>query len=77
MKFAIKALAVTSLLTPMLVFAQQSNAPLTRADVFSELVQLEKAGYKPIPRSLHYPEDIQRALTRIHDKKDAMAPGGM
>jgi uncharacterized membrane protein len=47
MKSLIQAVVVAAALAaPVAVFAQ-SNAPLTRAQVRAELVQLEKAGYKP------------------------------
>ncbi|SMG26600.1 DUF4148 domain-containing protein [Paraburkholderia susongensis] len=54
------------LATPLASFAQQSNAPVTRAEVHSELVQLEKAGYVPAKRDdARYPGDIQAAEARV------------
>ncbi|AWV03868.1 DUF4148 domain-containing protein [Burkholderia sp. JP2-270] len=45
------------------VFAQST---VTRAQLRNELVQLEKAGYKPGLSSPHYPADIQAAQARVH-----------
>ncbi|MEI7291918.1 DUF4148 domain-containing protein [Paraburkholderia tropica] len=60
------ALAATVLAAPALSFAQQStNQPLTRAQVRAELVQLEKAGYRPGLSSPYYPEDLQAAQARV------------
>jgi hypothetical protein len=41
------ALAATVLAAPALSFAQAEQQPVTRAQVRAELVQLEKAGYRP------------------------------
>lgn len=66
MKSAIAAaVAVVVLAAPALSFAQQSNAPLTRAQVREQLVQLEKAGYQPGVSSPFYPDDIQAAQARV------------
>ncbi len=66
MKSAIAAaVAVAVLAAPALSFAQQSNAPLTRAQVREQLVQLEKAGYQPGVSSPFYPDDIQAAQARV------------
>ncbi|MDR5751308.1 MULTISPECIES: DUF4148 domain-containing protein [unclassified Caballeronia] len=57
---------VAVLATPLASFAQQSNAPVTRAQVRAELVQLEKAGYNPAKRdNTTYPSDVQAAEARI------------
>lgn len=48
---------------PTVSFAQTSNDPVTRAQVRSELVQLEHAGYKP--SRTKYPADIQAAEARV------------
>lgn len=54
-------------------FARDNNAPITRAEVRAELVQLEKAGYQPWrANGPHYPDTIQTALARIHEN-DAVA----
>ena len=59
------ALAATVLAAPALSFAQASQAPLTRAQVRAELVQLEKAGYRPSLSSPYYPADLQAAEARV------------
>ncbi|KDB10686.1 Protein of unknown function DUF4148 [Burkholderia sp. lig30] len=66
MKNLIQAVVVAAALAaPVAVFAQD-NAPLTRAQVRAELVQLEKAGYKPaVGEDPHYPEALQAAEARV------------
>jgi len=59
------ALAATVLVAPALSFAQESQAPVTRAQVRAELVQLEKAGYRPGLSSPYYPQDLQAAQARV------------
>ena len=58
------ALAATVLAAPALSFAQESQ-PVTRAQVRAELVQLEKAGYRPGVSSPYYPEDLQAAQAKV------------
>lgn len=58
------AVAVIVLAVPTLSFAQQSNVPLTRAEVRAQLVQLQQAGYDPTDYG-HYPQDIQAAERRV------------
>lgn len=66
------ALAATVLAAPALSFAQDSNqAPVTRAQVRAELVQLEKAGYRPGLSSPYYPEDLQAAQARVDAQNGA------
>ncbi|SAL05284.1 purine nucleoside phosphorylase [Caballeronia calidae] len=51
---------------PTFVFAQSQNAPLTRAQVKAELVQLEQAGYSPATgEQANYPADIQAAEAKV------------
>ncbi|SAK98215.1 purine nucleoside phosphorylase [Caballeronia hypogeia] len=67
MKTFISAVAVAAALTvPALSFAQQTDAPLTRAQVRAELVQLEKAGYNPNISDPSYPSNIQAAEARVN-----------
>ena len=61
--FAVTAAAVL-LCAPLASFAQQSNAPLTRAEVRAQLVQAEKAGYT-INDNLTYPADIQAVQAKV------------
>ncbi|MCR1768170.1 hypothetical protein B7760_04368 [Burkholderia glumae] len=62
--------AATVLAVPAVSFAQQSNGPLTRAQVKSELIQLENAGYSPNANTVNYPNDIQAAEARVHPQQD-------
>jgi hypothetical protein len=66
MKSLIKAVAIAlGLAAPVASFAQ-SNEPVTRAEVRSQLIQLEKAGYNPaIADNATYPADIQAAEARV------------
>ena len=59
------AIAASILAIPVVSFAQQSNAPITRAQVRAELIQIEQAGYTPGRRDPNYPEDIQAAQTLL------------
>ncbi|WP_322031406.1 DUF4148 domain-containing protein [Paraburkholderia sp. J76] len=62
---------------PALSFAQvQGNGPVTRAEVKSELIQLEKAGYNPATSNdATYPADIQAAEARVNQQEGmAQAP---
>ncbi|MEM5421281.1 MULTISPECIES: DUF4148 domain-containing protein [Paraburkholderia] len=56
---------------PALSFAQvQGNGPVTRAEVKSELIQLEKAGYNPATANdATYPSDIQAAEARVSQQE--------
>ncbi|RQH04750.1 DUF4148 domain-containing protein [Paraburkholderia dinghuensis] len=65
------ALAATVLAAPALSFAQQSQQPVTRAQLRAELADLEKVGYKPGLASPYYPQDIQAAMARVAANKDA------
>jgi len=66
-KSLVSAVALTSALAaPAVSFAQQSNGPVTRAQVRAELVQLEKAGYQPRGGDdPNYPDDIQAAEAKV------------
>ena len=68
-KFLISALVLSSALAaPVFAFAQ-NNAPVTRAQVKAELVQLEKAGYNPGGEDVNYPQDIQAAEQRVAEQQ--------
>ena len=61
------ALVASALAAPAVSFAQDANAPLTRAEVRADLVRVEQAGYNPHAKDdVHYPADIQAAEARIH-----------
>jgi hypothetical protein len=64
MKSLIRAVAVAAVLAiPAVSFAQ--SAPVTRADVRAQLVQLERAGYNPASDQTQYPRNIQAAEARV------------
>ncbi|SAK58152.1 membrane protein [Caballeronia temeraria] len=74
MKTFISAVAVAAALAvPALSFAQQSDAPISRAQVRAELVQLEKAGYNPNISDPSYPSNIQAAQARVNTEQLAQA----
>jgi len=62
---AYAAIAAAVLSAPVASFAQQSNQPVTRAEVRQQLIQLEQAGYNPAARDPYYPSDIQAAQARV------------
>ena len=78
MKSLIQAVVVAAALAaPVAVFAQ-SNAPVTRAQVRAELVQLEKAGYNPAAADdTTYPADIQAAEAKVAAQNAATGVGGV
>ncbi|WP_048987252.1 DUF4148 domain-containing protein [Burkholderia cenocepacia] len=66
------AVAASALAVPLMSFAQQSNGPVTRAQVRAELIQLEQAGYRPgRANDPYYPADIQAAEARVHAQNSA------
>jgi Domain of unknown function (DUF4148) len=67
------AVAAFVLAVPIISLAQQTqqtNPPLTRAQVQNELAELEQAGYDPRDW-FHYPENIQAAEQRVAAKHAA------
>jgi hypothetical protein len=50
---------------PIASHAQETPSTLTRAQVRAELVQIEKAGYRPANNDPHYPDDIQAAEAKV------------
>ena len=63
---AYAAIAAAALSAPIASFAQQTNQPVTRAEVRQQLIQLEQAGYNPAARDPYYPSDIQAAEARVN-----------
>ncbi len=78
MKSLIQTVIVAAALAaPVAVFAQ-SNAPVTRAQVRAELVQLEKAGYHPGDGdNTTYPAGIQAAEARVAAQHGTTDFGGV
>jgi hypothetical protein len=68
--------AATALSAPLVSFAQQSNQPLTRAEVKAQLAQLEKNGYNPSATDPYYPADIQAAEARVAVQQEAATNAG-
>jgi ABC-type sulfate transport system substrate-binding protein len=72
MKTAMRAALVSLLVAvPAISFAQSANnAPLTRAEVKQQLVDLESVGYNPARvRDANYPEEVQAAMQRLSEKQ--------
>ena|ERR1700676_336534 len=66
MKSSLYSVVTASVLAaPAVSFAQQSNAPVTRAQARAELIQLEQAGYNPARHDPDYPANIQAAQARV------------
>lgn len=62
---ALKQIVVAvALVAPMVSSFAQSNQPVTRDQVRSDLTRLERAGYNPRDW-MHYPENIQAAEQRV------------
>jgi Domain of unknown function (DUF4148) len=65
-----KVVIAIALAAPVVSFAQQSNAPVTRAQVRAELDEIVAAGYNPAKRDEgKYPFDIQAAAARVAAQK--------
>ncbi len=66
MESLIKAIAICVMIAvPAVSFAQSEQPAKTRAEVRKELIQIEKAGYKPsMARSTQFPENLQAAQAR-------------
>jgi len=57
-------LVACALAAPVAAFAQAAqidSTPVTRAQVISDLVRVEQAGYQPAAKDINYPDDIQHA----------------
>jgi hypothetical protein len=65
----------SALAAPSFAFAQ-NNAPITRAQVQAELVQLERAGYNPASDHTEYPKNLQAAEARVAAQNGAASGYG-
>ncbi|MCU9953828.1 DUF4148 domain-containing protein [Burkholderia sp. BKH01] len=67
MESFIKAIAIAATIAvPAVSFAQPEQPAKTRAEVRNELIQIERAGYKPsMARSTPFPENLQAAQARV------------
>jgi type II secretory pathway pseudopilin PulG len=63
--FVVAAVVAAVLAVPVVSFAQ-SNAPITRAEVRAQLIQLEQAGYNPASDQTQYPKNIEAAQARVN-----------
>ncbi|WP_028220843.1 DUF4148 domain-containing protein [Paraburkholderia oxyphila] len=77
MKSLIKSVSLAlALIVPAAAFAQ-SNAPVTRAQVRAELVQLEKSGYHVGDGdNAHYPDALQAAEANVAAQQRTVANSG-
>jgi ABC-type sugar transport system substrate-binding protein len=66
-------LIASALAAPSFAFAQDNNAPVTRAEVRSQLIQLEKAGYSPATKDNDYPQALQEAQQRVDSSNGVAA----
>ena len=76
------AIVLGTLAAPALSFAQSNAAPITRAQVRAELVQLEQAGYNiSAGEDANYPASLQAAEARVaagaNMQETASAMGGV
>lgn len=73
MKTAMFRTAVVSMMfaVPAISFAQSTNnAPVTRAEVKQQIVDLESVGYNPAHlNDATYPQDVQAAMQRLGEKR--------
>ena len=58
----------TVVMVPAVSFAQE-QAPVTRAQLKGEIVQLEKSGYSPAGSDIGYPANLQAAEARSSDEE--------
>jgi hypothetical protein len=66
MKTLVKAAALVAAIAMPLVSFAQTSQPVTRAEVRANLVQLEKAGYRPSDFSdTNYPTNILAAEAKV------------
>jgi Domain of unknown function (DUF4148) len=72
MKSLIQAVIAAAVICAPIASFAQSNAPVSRAQVRAELVQLEKAGYHVGDGdNAHYPEQLQAAEARVSVQNSA------
>jgi hypothetical protein len=71
MKLVQSLIVAAVLVVPAVSSFAQSNAPVTRAEVRAQLVQLEKAGYRPGGEDPYYPADVQAAEARVAAQNSA------
>ena len=73
MKMLVKTVFIVSAITLPVASNAQQTTPVTRAQVESELAQLEKAGYSIEGSDLDYPGTLKAAETRLAAQQDENA----
>jgi Domain of unknown function (DUF4148) len=76
MKLVQSLIVAAALAIPAVASFAQSSQPVTRTEVKAQLVQLEKAGYKPASDNTQYPANIQAAQARVNAENVADAGYG-
>lgn len=77
-KSLIPAIVIASALAAPALASAQETAPVTRAQVRAELVQLEKAGYTPgAGDQATYPAQLQAAEARVGAEQGQSAYGAV
>lgn len=71
MKMLVNAMFIVSVATLPNVSSAQSTTAMTRAQVKSELSQLEKAGYSITGSDLDYPGNLESAEARLAAQQSA------
>jgi len=77
-KLAKYAFVFSALVAPVMSFAQQTNDPVSRAQVRADLIRLEKAGYNQgVHGDASYPAEIQAAEAKVaaEDEQAAQRSG--
>lgn len=70
-KSLIQGIVVAAVVMAPIVSFAQENAPVTRAQLKSEIVRLEKSGYSPAGSDIDYPANLQAAQARTGDEERA------
>ena len=63
-----QAIVIAAAATAPVVSFAQANALVTRAQVKSEIAQLERSGYSPAGSNVDYPAQLQAAQARTGNK---------
>jgi hypothetical protein len=77
MKSPIPTIVVAAALVAPVVSFAQSNAPLTRAQVRAQIVQLQKAGYDPSSVPTDYPVGLQAAEAKVAAQNGTIGIGSV
>jgi hypothetical protein len=76
MKMLVKTVFIIAIITLPVVSNARPTMPVTRAQVESELAQLEKAGYSLAGSDLDYPGNLASAEARLAAQQDESAGRG-